>query len=562
MTWFSNLNALPKLVISFGLVTLLSIVTGAVALKNLGRANDQVAVAYSSDIDGMAQVDSIDSAKLGMARLTRDALLKINDKAAVAQDIKAFGALATDTQKNIAEAQDAFNGQAGKAQITEIAELFPRYVEMCQDILMKAEAGDASGGLKALEAVSPIAKKLNADTAAAADAKHRRARAVSAASQANFRSTQIFLIALITSCGGVGIGMSLWIGRLFSLPLGVVVWRLKKVADGDLTGSTPLDTRDEVGIMAGALDDAIHKVREALEAVALASNSVRSSSVELATTSQSMADGAQEQAASLEETAASLEEITATMRQSAENAKEASRVAANSGDAATQGGIVVAEAVSAMSEINAASAKIAVIITTINEIAFQTNLLAVNASVEAARAGDQGRGFAVVASEVRKLAQRTAEAAKEIKGLIQDSQRKVERGTHLVNRSGETLDGIVKAVKRVTDIVGEIAASAEEQSIGIDQVNEAMTQMDQVTQSNALQTEQLSSTAQQLAERAAHMMSLMEKFHMRRSSAADRDAYERQFRNAAPSSSPVRGAARSRKLATALAQAPASAARP
>jgi hypothetical protein len=178
-----------------------------------------------------------------------------------------------------------------------------------------------------------------------------------------------------------------------------------------------------------------------------------------------------------------------------------------------------------MSEINASSSKISDIISTIDEIAFQTNLLAVNAAVEAARAGDEGRGFAVVASEVRSLAQRSAVAAKEIKVLIQDSLRKVEAGSGLVNRSGETLQGIVGSVKRVTDIVGEIAAASGEQSTGIEQVNTAMTQMDQVTQSNSAQTEELSATAQSLSEQSAHLMELVSTFTLNQ---GGRNARERQ----------------------------------
>ena len=171
-------------------------------------------------------------------------------------------------------------------------------------------------------------------------------------------------------------------------------------------------------------------------------------------------------------------------------------------------------AIAAMGEINVSSAKIADIISTINEIAFQTNLLAVNAAVEAARAGEEGRGFAVVATEVRSLAQRSAEAAKEIKGLIQDSVEKVQKGTDLVNRSGATLQGIVGSVKRVTDIVGEIAAASAEQSLGVDQVNTAITQMDHVTQVNSSQTEELSSTAQALAEQAELLTQLVGQFKL------------------------------------------------
>jgi methyl-accepting chemotaxis protein len=209
-----------------------------------------------------------------------------------------------------------------------------------------------------------------------------------------------------------------------------------------------------------------------------------------------------------------MEEITATVKQNADSARQANQLAAGSRESAEKGGQVVTSAIGAMSEINAASKKIADIITTIDEIAFQTNLLALNAAVEAARAGEQGRGFAVVATEVRNLAQRSATAAKEIKALIQDSVRKVENGSELVNRSGQTLDEIVTSVKRVTDIVAEIAAASKEQATGIDQVTKAMAQMDQVTQQNSSQTEELSSTAQSMSTHAEQLQALVARFKL------------------------------------------------
>jgi methyl-accepting chemotaxis protein len=300
--------------------------------------------------------------------------------------------------------------------------------------------------------------------------------------------------------------------RQIAVPLGVAVAALLQVADGDLTASLEVESTDEVGRMAQALNEALTKLRATLGEVAETAATANSSAQQLAASAAAIANGAQTQASSLEETSASLEQITATVRQSADNAKQASQLATGSRESAEKGQEVVSGAIDAMAEINTASAKIADIISTINEIAFQTNLLAVNAAVEAARAGEEGRGFAVVASEVRSLAQRSADAAKEIKELIQDTLEKVEKGSELVNRSGATLQGIVGSVKRVTDIVGEIAAASGEQSIGIEQVNTAMTQMDQVTQSNSAETEELSSTAQLLSAQSTRLLELVDTF--------------------------------------------------
>ncbi len=284
--------------------------------------------------------------------------------------------------------------------------------------------------------------------------------------------------------------------------------------EGDLTKRMDASGKHEIARMAWAfnqfmdkLHDVIARTRTSMDAVAQASN-------EMHAASDSISNSAQVQASSLEETAASLEQITGTIRQNADNARLANTLAGTARDVAEKGGAVVADAVAAMDEINASSKRISVIISTIDEIAFQTNLLALNAAVEAARAGEQGRGFAVVASEVRNLAQRAAGAAREIKGLIDDSLGKVGNGAALVNRSGQSLAEIVVAVKRVTDVVGEIAAASQEQSIGVEEVNRAVTQMDQVTQSNAAQTEELSATAGQLSDQAREVHELVGRFKL------------------------------------------------
>lgn len=264
---------------------------------------------------------------------------------------------------------------------------------------------------------------------------------------------------------------------------------------------------EKLNTAVGAMAETVSKVREVAHTMTIASR-------ELSSAANEIAGGAQRQAASLEETAASLEEITSAVKLNADNAQQASLLATQSRDTAEKGGRTVASAVNAMAEITQASKKISDIITTIDEIAFQTNLLALNAAVEAARAGEQGRGFAVVATEVRNLARRSATASKEIKTLIGDSVSKIDAGSAHINQSGEELHGIVQAVKRVTDIIQEIASASREQNTGINQVSKAVAQLDGVTQHNAAQTEELSATAQHLAGNARDLEQLVALFQI------------------------------------------------
>ena len=327
-------------------------------------------------------------------------------------------------------------------------------------------------------------------------------------------------MALFLGIGVVAMGGALIVGvalmRNITRSIGVVLGTMRGLAegDGDLTQRIDVKGRDELGQLALAFNVFMDKLHEIMTQVRRAAEHATTASQELSAAGERLASGAQEQAASLEQTAASLEQITGTVKQNADNARQANELASGSRVTAEKGGAIVTSAVDAMSEINRASRGVADIITTIEQIAFQTNLLALNAAVEAARAGEQGRGFAVVASEVRNLALRSATAAKEIKGLIQDSVQKVGVGSDLVTQSGQTLAEIVASFKRVTDIIAEIAAASQEQTTGVDEVNKAVAQMDQVTQANAAQTEELSSTAQSFAAQAEELRALVGRFKL------------------------------------------------
>ena len=330
------------------------------------------------------------------------------------------------------------------------------------------------------------------------------------------RRTSYMLTGFGVLLAVVVIGASLVIARTVGRALSTTAEAMADLArgEGDLTRRLSVRGSDEIAALASAFNTFMDKLHAIVGEVRRTSEHVTRASQQLAGASTSISTGAQEQASSLEETSASLEQLTATVKQAADNAAQASKMAAGSRRVAETGGDVVQQAVASMQEIKVASTRIGEIITTIDEIAFQTNLLALNAAVEAARAGDQGRGFAVVAGEVRSLAQRAAASAREIRALIADSVGKVEHGAGLVNRSGETLDGIVTSVKRVTDLIAEIAAAAGEQSTGIDEVNRAVSRMDRVTQANASQTEAMSATARTLAGHAERLHGLVARFHL------------------------------------------------
>ncbi|MDZ4074782.1 MAG: methyl-accepting chemotaxis protein [Hylemonella sp.] len=329
------------------------------------------------------------------------------------------------------------------------------------------------------------------------------------------------LVPLLVAAGQAGLGAGLAFGLLVAdlfietqvtRPLARVRGTAQQVASGEAASDLSLDRCDDIGLLARAISQAGLNLQSLVSDVNEQVSGLHVASQEIATANNDLSSRTEQTASNLEQTAAAMEQQTATVRQNSDTAQQASQLAGATSEAASRGGQAVANVISTMDLISDASRRIADIIGVIDGIAFQTNILALNAAVEAARAGEQGRGFAVVAAEVRSLAGRSAEAAKEIKGLIADSVSKVDTGSHLVAQAGQTINEVVGQVRRVNDLITEITAASKEQAIGISQVGQAVSQLDEMTQQNAAMVEQSSAAAGSMREQAQRLMEAIRVF--------------------------------------------------
>ena len=515
MKWFKNRTTSTKLMIAFNLLALIVAVVGYQGMRGMSHTATALKEIHFQ-MRALAELKDADVELIKLSRVISNGVVDgaFKDVASLEKRVEHFNRYEDQFRTTMDHFAKGLISPEMRAKTADVMKDYERLLPQQRKILELVKAGKLDEAHDLMREARKDADAFEKKLTALVDAKAAEAKKLLDEAEAAVGTATNFLLGFMVAAVVLAVGIGIFIGRLIARPLAQAVRVLETVAAGDFTRTLDVDTKDEVGQMAAALNAAVGGMRTALHEVSLAANHAASASQQLSAASEQLSSGAQQQASSLEETAASLEQITGTVRQNADNARQASQLAVGSRSVAEQGGQVVANAVTSMGEINKASKKIADIITTIDEIAFQTNLLALNAAVEAARAGEQGRGFAVVAAEVRNLAQRSATAAKEIKDLIQDSVQKVEAGSELVNKSGETLGEIVASVKRVTDIIAEIAAASEEQTSGIDQVNRAVTQMDQVTQSNAAQTEELTSTAQALAAQAKQLQGLVARFRL------------------------------------------------
>lgn len=497
-----NLKVGARLAAGFAVLLVLAIAASGVGIYALSRSHTDTAKLVEGDAARLAAALRLDSAARANGRRLPELLLSSNE----AEAEKLLGHIADNTKATAAafdELERLVEDEQSKNALAAISEAGARFTVGYRKLMLFIKRGQREDAMTIFQ--TQVSPALDAYTAVIVDLvriQEDAMRKAVVASDARFANTRTMLIALTAAMVLLGVLIAWLVARSITRPLARAVEVADKVAAGDLTTVVEWSGRDETALLLHALSEMNEGLRNIVGEVRGGADCIAAASSRLATDNADLSRRTEQQAANLEETASSLEQLTSTVAHTADNAKQASELAAAAADVATTGSKVVDDVVSTMASINEASQKISEIIGVVDAIAFQTNILALNAAVEAARAGEHGRGFAVVASEVRRLAHRSADAAREIKTLISDSVQKVEGGTALVNRAGKTMAEVVGSVKGVTRIISEISTATSEQKAGVEQINRAITEMDQVTQRNAAMVEQAAATARAMHEQA------------------------------------------------------------
>jgi methyl-accepting chemotaxis protein len=509
-----NITIKARLIFMISLLSLLMIAVGIVGVAHLGQANDEMKTMYEDRLAGMKYMGEISKWSL-------------RNQFAVSKAITAEPAMVPKLLEAVEAGMKVYDKEWDAYLATNLAPEEKPLAQKFNDSYRKLESGGFKPALAAIRAndMPRTTEILHGPMAQLLAAMIPEMNAlvqmnIDVSKRAFDESQATYRVVRNSSIGGIlfgvlmVIGFGVWLVRSITRPLEAAVKIADGVAAGDLTQRIEVQSKDETGRLMQALKGMNESLVKIVGEVRTGTDAITTASGEIASGNLDLSSRTEQQASSLEETASSMEELTSTVRQNADNARQANQLAVTASEVAVKGGTVVGQVVETMSSINASSRKIVDIISVIDGIAFQTNILALNAAVEAARAGEQGRGFAVVASEVRSLAQRSAAAAKEIKGLIDDSVGKVDAGSRLVGEAGSTMNELVDSVKRVTDIMSEIMAASQEQSSGIEQVNQAIAQMDQVTQQNASLVEEAAAAAESMQDQAGSLAKAVSVFKL------------------------------------------------
>ena len=509
-----------RLLAAFSCVALLGAIVAGIGVYNMGKIDTMAGQMYHNELLGLSHIKEANIALIKVGRARSNFLLATTaeERATRQADIAKFLAA---NKASLAKAQPLFVTPAAKDLFARFAAVEAEYVAVMTQALTLAAAEPLAQRspelISLLNKTRDHANELDSVLDKLSQQKEVRAREAADQASSVYQTSRSFMIALVLGSVAAGLSLGALITRSLTRQLGgepdYAAEIAGAIADGDLTVEIATRGGDSSSLLF-AMKTMRDKLVGIVSQVRAGTDTITTASGEIAQGNLDLSSRTEEQASSLEETASSMEELTSTVRQNADNARQANTLAGAASDVASKGGAVVGQVVQTMESINASSRKIVDIISVIDGIAFQTNILALNAAVEAARAGEEGRGFAVVAAEVRNLAQRSAGAAKEIKALIGDSVEQVEIGSKLVRDAGLTMDEVVGSVRRVADIMQEITAASSEQSAGIEQVNMAIVQMDQVTQQNAALVEQAAAAAESMQDQATALNQIVSVFRL------------------------------------------------
>lgn len=517
---FKNMTVGTKLISSFLTLSVAGAIVAGIGIYDMGLINDKAGDIYNKELLGLSHIKEANIDLLSIGRARGNFLLSTTqeERTLNKENIKKYLASSTD---NLDKAKPLFFSDRAKVlfeQYAAVAQDYEKELWQTLELAEKEPLQQRSAELSASMAQTRVhANKLDGVLDELSTQKEVRAAQAYVETEQLYDSSRAIMVLLVIFSTFSGILLGALITRSLKRQLGgepdYAAGVASRIAAGDLTVDIDLRPRDQTSMlfamreMRDSLANIVSQVRTGTDTITTASGQIAAGNLDLSSRTE-------EQASALEETASSMEEITSTVKQNADNSRQANELAVNASDIAVRGGAVVSQVVDTMGSITESSRKIVDIIGVIDGIAFQTNILALNAAVEAARAGEQGRGFAVVASEVRSLAQRSASAAKEIKQLIGDSVEKVDTGSKLVAQAGTTMKEVVDSIQHVTDLMAEITAAGREQSAGIEQVNQAITQMDEVTQQNAALVEEAAAASQSLQDQATHLSEIVSVFKL------------------------------------------------
>ncbi len=512
LAWYNDLKITVKLRLAFAIMAVLTAFVGLGGFWTMSSLDGRVAAAYEQDLPAVSAVKEAGLSQLKAMRVLLGVVLSAGDTEEIEKQNGELTKSLADERKQISICNSKLRSSEGQQRLAVALKALPQFEKGANDIVTAAKAGDIVGFRNTIKELIPLSDQIQHSFDEVSQITQAQAARSKALSRAAYLAALAMMLPLVGFAAFLAGPMSYVFSCVIAGPLVRMVTVLESVAKGDLTQKLPVNSADETGQLAKCLNRALESLRETLLEVSLSSNELKSTSNDLATTAYSLAENASTQADGIQSTTSSLEEISVTIRNNAAHTERANELGSSARKAAERGDSSVQLAIGAMEEIRKSSSEISKILEAINELAFQSNLLAVNASIEAAHAGDSGRSFAVVAVEIRHLAQRSTESAREIERLIASSLERVSNGAQLVNRSGEALAEIINSVKNVSEIVDEIAIASKQQSQGVELVTSSMSRVDSAVHANNSKTQGLSTTAQQLAALATGLNKSLKHF--------------------------------------------------